>query len=106
MNYPLSQGIHGFNKRANEQTPTSQQQGKQISILRANQLSFDTKKLQGSTFTKDVKGTCMCEVTIKVKEKRPHIKVVRPFDPTEMIYVAWSLRQTTSKLFKGKVDRR
>jgi hypothetical protein len=31
---------------------------------------------------------CMCEVTIKVKEKRPHIKVVCLFDRTEMIDVA------------------
>jgi hypothetical protein len=30
----------------------------------------------------------MCEVTIKVKEKRPHMKGVCPFDPTEMIDVA------------------
>jgi hypothetical protein len=37
--------IYGLNKRANEQTPASQQQGKQIFILRANQLSLDTKKL-------------------------------------------------------------
>jgi hypothetical protein len=40
-----------INKRANEQTPASQQQEKQISILRANQLSLNTKKLQGFTFT-------------------------------------------------------
>jgi hypothetical protein len=57
-------------------------------------------------YTEDAKGTCMCEVTIKVKEKRPHMKGVCSFDPTEMIDVAWSLRQTTSKLFQGKVDRR
>jgi hypothetical protein len=44
----------------NEQTPAFQQQGKQISILRANQLFSNTKKLQGSTLTtKDAKGTCM-----------------------------------------------
>jgi hypothetical protein len=30
----------------------------------------------------------MCEVTIKVKEKRPYMKVVCLFDPTEMIDVA------------------
>jgi hypothetical protein len=40
-----------INKEANEQTPAFQQQGKQISILRANQLSLNTKKLQGFTFT-------------------------------------------------------
>ena len=40
MNYPLGQGIHGLNKRANEQTPASQQQGKPISILRASQLAL------------------------------------------------------------------
>jgi hypothetical protein len=62
--------------------------GKPISILRAKQLSSNTKKLQGFTFTrKDAKETCMCEVTIKVKEKRPHMKGVCPFDPTEMIDV-------------------
>jgi hypothetical protein len=60
-----------------------------ISILRVNQLSFNTKKLQGFTFTtKDAKGTCMFKVTIKVKEKRPHMKGVCPFDPIEMIDVA------------------
>jgi hypothetical protein len=69
--------MHGLNKRANEQTSASQQQGKSISILRANQLSFNTKKLQDFTFTKkDAKGTCMCEVTIKVKEKSSHMKGV------------------------------
>jgi hypothetical protein len=40
-----------INKKANEQTPAFQQQGKQISILRANQLFSYTKKLQGFTFT-------------------------------------------------------
>jgi hypothetical protein len=30
----------------------------------------------------------MCEVTIKVKEKRPHMKVVCPFYPTKVIDVA------------------
>jgi hypothetical protein len=56
----LGLGIHGLNKRANEQTPASQQQGTQISILRANQLSLDTKKFQGfNLYTRDVKGTCM-----------------------------------------------
>jgi hypothetical protein len=54
--------------------------GKPISILRVNHLSLNTKKFQGFTFTrKDVKGTCMCEVTINVKENRPHMKVVCPF---------------------------
>jgi hypothetical protein len=47
----LVSGMHGLNKRANEQTPASQQQGKQISILGVNQLSHNTKKLQGFTFT-------------------------------------------------------
>jgi hypothetical protein len=51
MNYPLGYGIHGLNKRANEQTPAFQQQGKHISILGANQLFSNTKKLQGFTFT-------------------------------------------------------
>jgi hypothetical protein len=51
MNYPLGKGIHGLNKRVNEQTPAFQQQGKQIYILRANQLFSYTKKLQGFTFT-------------------------------------------------------
>jgi hypothetical protein len=51
MKYPLGSGIHGLNKRANEQTPASQQQGKPISILRINQWSSNTKKLQGFTFT-------------------------------------------------------
>jgi hypothetical protein len=79
----LVSGMHGLNKRANEQTPASQQQGKPISILRANRLFSNTKKLQGFTFTrKDAKGTCMCEVTIKVKEKRSHMKGVCPVDPT------------------------
>jgi hypothetical protein len=51
-----------------------------ISILRANQLSLDTKKLQGFTFTtKNVKETCMCEVTTKSREKRPHIGSDMPF---------------------------
>jgi hypothetical protein len=44
-------GIHGLNKRANEQTLAFQRQGKQISILGANQLFSNTKKLQGFTFT-------------------------------------------------------
>jgi hypothetical protein len=87
MNW-LGSGMPGLNKRANEQTPASQQHGRHISILRANQLSLDTKKLKGSTLKKDIKGTCMCEVTIKVKEKRPHMKGVCPFDPTEMIDVS------------------
>jgi hypothetical protein len=78
-----------LNTRANEQTPASQQQGKSISILRANQRSSNTEKLQDFTFTRiDAKGTCVCEVTIKVKEKRSHMKVVCPFDPTEMTDVA------------------
>jgi hypothetical protein len=42
---------YGLNKRANVQTPAFQQQGKQIPILRANQLFSNTKKLQGFTFT-------------------------------------------------------
>jgi hypothetical protein len=50
--------IHGLNRRANEQTPASQQQGKSISNLRANQLFLNTKKLQG-----------LCEVTTKVEGK-------------------------------------
>jgi hypothetical protein len=54
--------------------------GNPISSLRANQLFSNTKKLQGFTFTtKDAKGTCMCEVTIKVKEKRPHMGSGMPF---------------------------
>jgi hypothetical protein len=83
-------GIHGLNKRANEQTPASQQQGKSISILRANQLSLNTKKLQGSTFTtKDAKGTGMRAVTTKAKGKETtHGKWYTPFDPTEIIDVA------------------
>jgi hypothetical protein len=52
--------MHGLNKRANEQTPASQQQGKQISILRANQLFFNTKKLQGFTFTQKMQMKLVC----------------------------------------------
>jgi hypothetical protein len=48
----------------------------------------------------------MCEVTIEVKEKRPHMKGVCPFDPIEMIDVVQSPRQTTPKLFQGKVHGR
>jgi hypothetical protein len=43
----------------------------------------------------------MCEVTIKVKEKRPHMKGVCPFDPTEMINVALSLDKQHRNYFKG-----
>jgi hypothetical protein len=70
----------GINKRVNEQTPASQQQGKQISILRANKLSFNTKKLQSFTFTtKDAKGTCIRVVTTKVKEKETTHESGMPF---------------------------
>jgi hypothetical protein len=41
----LGWGMHGLNKRANKQTPASQQQRKPISILRANELFSNTKKL-------------------------------------------------------------
>jgi hypothetical protein len=47
----LGSEVHELNKRANEPTPASQQQGKSISILRANLLFSNTKKLQGFTFT-------------------------------------------------------
>jgi hypothetical protein len=46
------------------------------------------KALRLHLYTKDAKETCVCEVTIKVKEKRPHMEGVCPFDPTEMIDVA------------------
>jgi uncharacterized ubiquitin-like protein YukD len=47
----VGSGMQGLNKGANEQTSVFQQQGKQISILRANQLFSNTKKLQDFTFT-------------------------------------------------------
>jgi hypothetical protein len=68
----LGYGIHKLNKRADEQTPAPQRQEKSISILRANQLSFNTKKLQGITFTtKDAKGTCMSS-HYQDQKKRDH----------------------------------
>jgi hypothetical protein len=47
----LGSEVHGVNKGTNEQIPASQQQEKSISILGANQLFLNTKKLQGITFT-------------------------------------------------------
>jgi hypothetical protein len=62
--------MYDSNKRANGQTPASQWQVKPISILRTNQLSSNTKKLQGFTFiTKHAKGACMRAVTTKVKRE-------------------------------------
>jgi hypothetical protein len=66
-------GIHGLNRRADEQTPAFQQQEKHISILGANELFSNTKKLQGFTFTtKDAKGTCMSS-HYQDQKKRNHI---------------------------------
>jgi hypothetical protein len=71
MNW-LGSGIHGLNKRVNEQALASQQQGKPISNLKANHLFSNTKKLQGFTFTrKDVKGTCMSS-HYQDQKKRDH----------------------------------
>jgi hypothetical protein len=63
--------------------------GMSISILRANQLVSNNKKLQGFTFaTKDAKGTCISS-HYQDQKKRYHIrKWYAPFDPTEMIDVA------------------
>jgi hypothetical protein len=63
----------GINKRVNEQTPASQQQGKQISILRANKLSFNTKKLQSlHLYNKGCKGNLYTCSHYQSQGKRDH----------------------------------
>jgi hypothetical protein len=68
-----------INERANEQTPASQQQGKPISILRASQLSSNTKKLQGFAFTQRMQRELGCVVTTKIKRKETTPESGMPF---------------------------
>jgi hypothetical protein len=84
MNW-LGSGMHGLNKRANEQT---QQQGKQISIERINQLPSNTKASRLHLYTKDVKGTRMSSHYQDQKKRNHTQKWYALFDRTKMIDVA------------------
>jgi phage antirepressor YoqD-like protein len=53
--------------------------GNLISILRANQLSLDTKKLQGFTFTQRMQRELVRVVTTKIKRNKTTHESGMPF---------------------------
>jgi hypothetical protein len=64
------------------------------------------KSSKASPLHKGYKGN-LCESSLpRSKEIRPHMKVVCPFNPTEMIDVAWSPHKQHRNCFKEGVHRR